>query len=305
VSSRGPSFNLQFRTKIFGYFSSAGQVIQLLSPALASVTMSWNLWVPFWIGISTFIGAIPAVALLPDTRRQAQPADSDQSSEVDHLDEERQPILDTSSREPPASKRKTLRTILRASVSRLKSEYRDFGHLLTSSRNVGLCLAVFLVTTFAKANTNVLLQYVSKRYDWTIAQAAYLFSLKAGVNLVLYVLIVPQGLKHLESQLGYTKVAANLWAAKASLLLLCIGVTFTALSSEIWMLFISKPPRPLFLPLPISSPMTTVHVKQAHNLQVSWSTPSAGAFPSSCSLSSLTSPSRSSMTSTPHGSTAP
>jgi hypothetical protein len=207
--------------------------------------MTLNLWIPFWIGVVAFFIALGVVTVLPETRRQPERPHSGYSSlrnvEVDHLDEEEQLIRSTrSSHSSSSNKNYTFQTVLHASVTRLKNEYRDFGHLVTSSRNVGLCLVVFLVTTLAKSNLNVLLQYVSKRYDWTIAQAAYLFTLKAGVNVILYTVILPQCLKHLTSRAEYTKVAANLWGAKVSLFLLCIGVTAIALSAKIWMLFISK-----------------------------------------------------------------
>jgi hypothetical protein len=207
--------------------------------------MTLNLWIPFWIGVVAFFIALGVVTVLPETRRQPERPHSGYSSlrnvEVDHLDEEEQLIRSTrSSHSSSSNKNYTFQTVLHASVTRLKNEYRDFGHLVTSSRNVGLCLVVFLVTTLAKSNLNVLLQYVSKRYDWTIAQAAYLFTLKAGVNVILYTVILPQCLKHLTSRAEYTKVAANLWGAKVSLFLLCIGVTAIALSAKIWMLFISE-----------------------------------------------------------------
>ena len=128
------------------------------------------------------------------------------------------------------------------STVRLKfaNEYQDFSKTFTTNRNVALCLVVFLVTTLAKSNLNILLQYVSKRYGWTIAQAAYLFSVKAGVNIVLYALLIPVGLHYLTSTWQYTKTTASVFGAKTSLMLLCIGATSIALSTEIWMLVASE-----------------------------------------------------------------
>jgi hypothetical protein len=44
-----------FRTELFGYIQSASQVAQLLGPILAAVTMEKNLYIPFWIGIVSFV----------------------------------------------------------------------------------------------------------------------------------------------------------------------------------------------------------------------------------------------------------
>jgi hypothetical protein len=159
-------------------------------------------------------------------------------------------MLDRRKDEPSDSKLWTLKSILHASLVRLKSECHDFGLLAGSSRNIGLCLAVFLVTTLAKSNMNVLLQYVSMRYQLDFKYAAYLFSLKALVIVALYAGIIPFCLRILTSNPEYTKATANLWGAKGSLSLLCLGVVAIALSPTIWILIPSTSPHPLYLTWP-------------------------------------------------------
>jgi hypothetical protein len=60
---------------IFSYFHAVGKVNLLLNPAIASFTLSRNLWLSFWIGIGSITCAFGAIAALPDTRSNANKQD--------------------------------------------------------------------------------------------------------------------------------------------------------------------------------------------------------------------------------------
>lgn len=70
-------------------------------------------------------------------------------------------------------------------------------HFLTSigfvlqDRNVIMLLVSFLVSKIGRQSTSILIQYVSKRYDWSIAHAGLLLSVRAAVNIILFVAILP------------------------------------------------------------------------------------------------------------------
>jgi hypothetical protein len=252
------------RTTMFGYFRSAHQVTRLLAPTLAAVTMSINLWIPFWIGVGAYLIALPVVSLFPDTRKHVftpgenQPllSTEDASDDVDLVvDIVSKPLYSTllhkflfrasvstwsSSNSTPPKDRSSLRDLISRGSSQFKSEIHDYIKLFQSSRNITLCLLIFLVTSLSDNNLNVLLQYASKRYGWTISQAAYLFSVKAGVNVILYTLIVPLGLKQLKYSWGFSSVYANLWAEKSSILLLCLGSLAIGLSFNVGLLIPSR-----------------------------------------------------------------
>jgi hypothetical protein len=231
-------------------------LIQLLGPALSATLMKNNLWIPFWIGIALYVLTLPAISLLSDTRTQhyqrdrrdsSTLVDSSDDSSVDTEDDltEEEPLIGTSNaRLTKANLRREKRDRQKGLLSRARlrviTEIRDFVKIFTSSANVGLCLVAFLVTTLAKSNINILIQYVSKRYNWTISQAAYLLSVKAGVNVFLYWLIIPAGLNYLVKHRSYRKSDANLFGAKTSLMLLLIGVIAIGFSFKIWMLISSK-----------------------------------------------------------------
>jgi len=146
----------------------------------------------------------------------------------------------SSSNSPTPKDRSSLRDLISRGSSQFKSEIHNYIKLFRSSRNITLCLLIFLVTSLSDNNLNVLLQYASKRYGWTISQAAYLFSVKAGVNVILYTLIVPLGLEQLKYSWGFSSVYANLWAEKSSIVLLCLGSLAIGLSFNIGLLIPSR-----------------------------------------------------------------
>ena len=244
-----------FRTELFGCIQSASQVTQLLAPILAAVTMEKNLYIPFWIGIVTFVLSFLSTALLVDTRHNAKTsAPMDTSGEAVNPTE-RDPLLapefESGNVEPvnfdfanlhnqTAKTKTSISELLRRTWGQLKYEYHDFAILFKKSRNAGLSLIAFLVTTLAKNSLNVLLQYVSTRYGWTIAKAAYLFSVKAGVNLLLFIAIIPLALTYFTRYRKASKISVNVWGVRVSLLLLAVGSTAIGLSPKIWVLIISE-----------------------------------------------------------------
>lgn len=79
-----------------------------------------------------------------------------------------------------------------------------------------------------------------KTLRWTIAKAAYLFSVKAGVNLLLFILIIPLSLTFFTKYRKVSKISANVWGARVSLLMLADGSTAIGPSLRIWVLILSE-----------------------------------------------------------------
>jgi hypothetical protein len=236
---------------MFGYYRSAGQVTRLLTPVLAAYTMTINLWLPFWIGVGVYLVALPVVSRLPDTRKHhGSSAGLCSLGEVPFAPGEAQSLLTADGlanndvldevESSPFPKPSGLSGRLSRGISQAKTELNDYLKLFRSNRNIALCLLIFLVTSLSDNNLNVLLQYVSKRYGWTISQAAYLFSLKAAVNVLLYTVIVPVSIAYLVSNWGFSSVHANFWAEKGSIVLLCFGSLAIGLSFNIGLLIASK-----------------------------------------------------------------
>ncbi|KAJ0117284.1 hypothetical protein J7T55_003695 [Diaporthe amygdali] len=207
------------RASYFGYMSSISYVVNLLGPALASASMTLLLWLPFWIGITLLIMAIPVISMLPD-----------HNTAFDGRDEQSQPLLSSPLLKAQDSGPSFLHSVI------------DRFHVLRAAlashpRNFSLLLACFLLASLASSDTKLLVQYISKRYQWTFASAGYLLSGKAVVNFVLLTIVVPRVLRSVAGK-GSPNASDHINFRFANL---CFGVSVLgalaiAVSAAIWLL---------------------------------------------------------------------
>lgn len=210
------------RASYFGYMSSITYVVNLLGPALASASMTLLLWLPFWIGITLLVIAIPIISMLPDN-----------NAAKDHRDQQSQPLLSS----PLLKAQDSEPTILRSVIDR----FRALRAVLASHpRNFSLLLACFLLASLASSDTKLLVQYISKRYEWTFAAAGYLLSGKAVVNFVLLTIIVPRVLRSAVAGGNASSPGAsdriNFRFANLCFGVSVLGASAIAVSATIWLL---------------------------------------------------------------------
>jgi hypothetical protein len=136
-------------------------VIQLLSPTLGSITMTKSLALPFLIAVAVFTLSLLILSVFPDTRSTAARQVSGRGSG------ESEPLLHRQSLDEAHL---SFKEHMIHAYHRTRDELLDVVSLFASSKNVSLCLAVFLVTSLAGAAYGIIIQYISLRYGWTLAQ---------------------------------------------------------------------------------------------------------------------------------------
>lgn len=170
-----PSFSntslIHCRASYFSYISSTSYVVSFMGPTLASITMSWNIWLPFSINIFLLVCAIPIISLLPDAHKSivasTETASFSHSAERDT--EEVGPLLADDNEHSPgryASAFEKPQGFLQETVHAI----RKLLGLIRGRRNFQILLCSFFLTALASSDTKLLVQYISKRYDWTFAQ---------------------------------------------------------------------------------------------------------------------------------------
>lgn len=208
------------RAAYFGYMSSITYVVNLLGPALASLSMTILLWLPFWVGILLLLLTIPIIRLLPD-----------QTSLARHGDEQHQPLLSS-----PLIKAQDAggTSFFRLVIER----FRDLGAVLNNhSRNFALMLICFFLASLASSDTKLLVQYISKRYHWTFASAGFLISSKAVVNFILLTSVVPRVIQRtITSASRSSEDTINMRYAKVCFSVSILGAMCIGFASTIWIL---------------------------------------------------------------------
>jgi MFS family permease len=218
-------------THLFAYTSSVSHVTTLTAPALAALTMSLSLWLPFIIGISLLIMALPLIMVLAS---QGHPM----KSHIESRPDEHSPLLSQTDRP------RDLSTGENSSKSLVKRAYNHVSELVNSILNrpkFELLIGIFFLASFGSSNSPLLVQYISKRYGWTFSKAGYLLSAKACVNVLLLTVLIPTFVQIATQKFGLSPRIVNIGAAEISLVISVIGVLTVAASQSIKILIPGNP----------------------------------------------------------------
>jgi hypothetical protein len=166
-----PRANLIIRSaSYFSYISSTSYVVSFMGPTVASATMSWSLWLPFWINIALLTCAIPTIMLLPGATRTPLLATSPSLLRYPDTDdmEEAGPLIDE--REASPSRYANAFEKPQGFIQEVIQAAWKLVSLIRGRRNFQILLCSFFLTSLASSDTKLLVQYISKRYEWTFSQ---------------------------------------------------------------------------------------------------------------------------------------
>jgi hypothetical protein len=190
---------------MFAYMSSVTYVIHLVSPSIAAFTMTRNLLLPFVIGVILLVIGALTTLIVPVVARKSG-FDDDNASET-------RPLLNGQ----PLP-------IDRTPTSSLGEHIRKIRLQVTGRHNFQVSLSIFCLAAMASSNSPLFPQYISKRYDWTFANAGYLLSIKAAVNITLLALVIPSTVKLLATRSHLSPDRINRMGAIVMLMISVVGV---------------------------------------------------------------------------------
>ncbi|OJD17208.1 hypothetical protein AJ78_02701 [Emergomyces pasteurianus Ep9510] len=217
------------RAALFFKFGVAIMMADFISSLFTSWFMKYNPWIPMAIGWGlTVIGILPAV-LLPETKRTF-------ASEKEHTHEllESSPVEDEPIYFRPEQSRPHIRPPV--NISRLFSPIRRMGSqfsFILHDKHLMFLLSTFLVYRLSRGTSWLLIQYISKRYHWTLANANFLNSFKSLLTVFLFLVLLPLASWYLTSRRGIHFRQKDLTLAKGSVILLLIGTFMMGISPSI------------------------------------------------------------------------
>ncbi|KAJ5312011.1 hypothetical protein PENANT_c022G11433 [Penicillium antarcticum] len=150
---------------------------EILATPLSAYMMSFGPMFPYLVSICLIlVGCIPAL-FLPETLEDAKAKPSLQTHSEEH-DENGQP------------ERMGNKSFLEE-VKRQAREFKVSTRFIWTDSNVCIMILVFFVTIMTRQSTNLLLQYVSKKFDWSIARSSLLISLRGIFSMVTFMVFMP------------------------------------------------------------------------------------------------------------------
>jgi len=204
-----------------------------IASAISAWSMAHNPWIPMFLGWGiTLLGVLPILAL-PETK-SALSSTKDIRSTHDISD----PSSDSEEDFPPPPRRKPQTSIIEVLKSNIKSCFRAYDFIL-HDKQLLLLLCTFLVFNLSRGTSWFLVQYTSKRYDWTISEANYLVSVKSILTVVLFVAILPISSWYLVMRLGLHTQYKDLILMKASIMFLIVGSLGMGISPSIFLMISS------------------------------------------------------------------
>jgi hypothetical protein len=200
------------RSSIFFRLSAIILLGELLATPSSALAMSWTPWFPLLAGVAfEFIGLAAAFAV-PET----MPARPRQEAPLVVLSDDQEESQET--RKDVFSTRSLLRKW---------SHFRGNGKLML---NMLLVTTSFLMASIGREALQFVVQYASKKFFWTIAQSSLLITIKAVINLLSLLFLLPQ-LSFLMSK-HMSTVRADLVLVQGSVFLLMVGTAIMAFSQR-------------------------------------------------------------------------
>ncbi|KAH8693930.1 major facilitator superfamily domain-containing protein [Talaromyces proteolyticus] len=190
------------RAIIFFILQATVLCADILAPPLSSILMEYSVWIPCVLGLGIQLLGTAITIIIPETLHLS----------VFHRD----PAVNSDGNTRPS--------LTRQLKTNLASIFRN--------RKVATLVISLMILTIGNESIDFLLQYLSKRYGWPIAKAAIMLSLRAIVEAVLLLTVLPV----LVLVLTKTKIPAmsrDLLIARTSSVMIVVGFMILAFSVQV------------------------------------------------------------------------
>lgn len=246
------------RATVFFYAQSIIYATNLLGPPVSSLLMDRNPWLPMNIGLAVNALSVPIVLALPETVRVSKSSgntsedgvDLAHNSETPYADSPLseplpQPILPTFRKHRTPDARVDFSARLSLTMATLMSRTTTLlagllatSHFLVQDWRVSFLIVAASAHTIAETSAGILLQYVPKRYAWTISQTNYLYSLRAAISIVVLLVLLPEASKWLMKDKKRTSFSKDVLLCRVSFALVTTGVLIDGLAPVISVLML-------------------------------------------------------------------
>lgn len=142
---------------------------------------------------------------------------------------------DSASEQMPSNGKINDSSFFAAVKSQAMSTVKELGHSMAilHSLPIFLLLLAFISPPFGLLAIGLLLRYISRRFNWKLSDAGFLLSLRAFVNIILLLIIIPVFSHALVKYFHLSSRAKDLLIARGSVIILIAGSLFIAASPSI------------------------------------------------------------------------
>ena len=226
-----------------------------ISTTVSSALMSVNPWIPLMIGLGIIMSGMLMTLLLPETLNSSNrapgmvveledlPPDGEEHEEQHKHPRQVRPyhahsiqdIRDSPIISAAYSAREVL-SFLTQLIKNCRSTIVPYRFII-KNRQIVLLLTAFLVYRLSRGSAWFLVQYISTRYSWSIANANLLVSFKHALTVPFFLFVLPLLSRWLLRSMGPGQ--KDILLARCSIVSLVLGTLGIGLSPSIFMVIAS------------------------------------------------------------------
>ncbi|GKZ22856.1 hypothetical protein AbraIFM66951_004980 [Aspergillus brasiliensis] len=208
------------RAHVFFLLAAAMLLGEILATPLSAFLMSWSPWVPSLLGIAAQSLGLLGTTLLPETNLRKTFNQAEGDGEVN----------DNDATDHSAPAQYSLGRLL----STLRKQWNQARGITMNARSVNLICIVcsFLLASIGRQALQLIIQYASRRFSWSIASASYLITVKGLINLLTLLVLLPKLSDWLRRHLSFSPVLTDLRIVQWSAWILTLGMALMAIVTQ-------------------------------------------------------------------------
>lgn len=212
------------RANFFLVGSGAGLLAELFGPPVAGALMFHSAWAAVIVGFVLIVLGGAFIIVIPETLHLRVSEPSGMLVKISPAERD----LSPSRKVDDSSFYTTLKSQVLNSFNQIYS-----ATTVLRSLPVLLLLGTSIVQPFSRQAGDLAVRYISKRFSYEIREVTPILSVRALVNIILLLVIIPLLSKFLIDRLHFTSKAKDLLLSRFSVLMLAAGAALIGISPTI------------------------------------------------------------------------
>ncbi|KAI9163984.1 MFS transporter [Paramyrothecium foliicola] len=222
------------RTRAFYLLSACIIALSVIIKPLSAFIMNLDPWIDMLIGLIALVIGTLVTLLIPETLALRREADAkrlaDENSNDGQAPTAEEPLLGVGKDD----------SVLRMAWNTTRDAAVHMWHFIFASKSIMWLLSCYVVAfPVDQAFTTYLLQYMTKRYDWSWSKATYVSNVHNVTALIVLLGLLPLASGLLTSRFGFGPLSRDLFLARASVVFIALSAALMAFAFDPWIMVVS------------------------------------------------------------------
>ncbi|CAM1506121.1 Fc.00g057620.m01.CDS01 [Cosmosporella sp. VM-42] len=223
------------RANVFFLMNAIVGSLNVVINPIAAFLLKFDPWLPMWLGLGFLVAGTFSTLLIPETLKLRQKAD-DKRRHEQHPSEPARDEQNETERDESFPKH----NILKQAWFTVKNDMGHVWQFIFASKSIMVLIISFAAFTPIRFTyTSILLQYMTKRFNWDWSKATYISTAGTLATIVCLLVILPMSSKLISKFSKLGPMQRDLQLTRVSMIFTTVGCLFMALAGTSW-LFITS-----------------------------------------------------------------